>query len=187
MKYALIYGLLSGLITIATMMSGMLLADGQSVFSSEWFGYLVMLVALTFIFVGVKRYRDIERGGIVKFAPAFAMGLAIAAVAALAYVAVWEIYLASTDYRFMDDYIAGIVRAREAEGVPSAAIAREVAGMESMRVQYRNPLFRVPMTFLEIFPVGLLVALVSALLLRNPKLLPARATGQRVSATTRAE
>jgi hypothetical protein len=29
------------------------------------------------------------------------------------------------------------------------------------------------MTFLEIFPVGLLVSLVSALLLRNPKLLQA--------------
>jgi hypothetical protein len=45
--------------------------------------------------------------------------------------------------------------------------------MESMRTSYANPLFRIPMTFLEIFPVGLLVSLVSASLLRNPKLLPA--------------
>jgi hypothetical protein len=45
--------------------------------------------------------------------------------------------------------------------------------MESMRTSYANPLFRIPMTFLEILPVGLLVSLVSALLLRNPKLLPA--------------
>jgi len=32
------------------------------------------------------------------------------------------------------------------------------------------------MTFIEIFPVGLLVALISAALLRNPKMLPARAS-----------
>lgn len=172
MKYALTYGLISGLVIIATMMSGLLLTGQDSFFSSMWFGYLVMLVALTFIFVGVKRYRDVERGGIVRFVPAFGMGLAIAAVAGLAYVGVWEVYLAATDYRFMDEYIAGIARARAAAGVPQAEIARELAGMESLRVQYRNPLFRVPMTFLEIFPVGLLVALVSALLLRNPKLLP---------------
>jgi hypothetical protein len=50
-----------------------------------------------------------------------------------------------------------------------------MTGLETMRTQYANPLFRVPMTFLEIFPVGLLVALVSALLLRNPKVLPAAA------------
>ncbi len=173
MKYALTYGLLSGLVIILTMLAGILLSGQESFFSSEWFGYLVMLVALTFIFVGVKRYRDIERGGIIKFGPAFAMGLAIAAFAGLAYVVVWEAYLAITDYRFMDEYIAGIARARQAEGASAAAIAKELAGMEWMRVQYTNPLFRIPMTFLEIFPVGLIVALVSALLLRNPKLLPA--------------
>jgi hypothetical protein len=49
--------------------------------------------------------------------------------------------------------------------------------MESMRISYANPLLRIPMTFLEIFPVGLLVAVVSAALLRNPRLLPAHVRG----------
>ena len=102
------------------------------------------------------------------------MGLAIAVVAGIAYVCVWEAYLASTDYRFMDDYIAAMVRHRQAEGASAAAIAALLREMESMRAIYANPLFRIPLTFLEIFPVGLLVALVSAALLRNPKLLPAR-------------
>jgi hypothetical protein len=172
-KYALIYGLLSGLVIIVTMIAGIALSDTGSFFSSEWFGYLVMLVALTFIFVGVKRYRDVERGGVIRFGAAFAMGLAIAAAAGVAYVAVWEVYLAMTDYKFMDEYIAGILRARQAEGVSGAALAEQTAKLESMRISYANPLLRIPMTFLEIFPVGLLVALVSALLLRNPKVLAA--------------
>jgi hypothetical protein len=173
MKYALTYGLLSGLVIIVTMITGIALTDRESFFSSEWFGYLVMLVALTFIFVGVKRYRDVERGGVITFWAAFAMGLAIAAAAGVAYVAVWEVYLAMTDYKFMDEYIAGILRARQAAGVSGAALAEEMAKLESMRTSYANPLFRIPMTFLEIFPVGLLVSLVSAALLRNPRLLPA--------------
>jgi hypothetical protein len=151
MRYALTYGLLSGFVIIVTLITGIVLSDQKSFFSSEWFGYLVMLVALTFIFVGVKRYRDVERGGVIEFGAAFAMGLAIAAAAGVAYVAVWEIYLAMTE----------------------AALADEVAKLESMRTSYANPLLRVPMTFLEVFPVGLLVSLVSALLLRNPRLLPA--------------
>ena len=74
MKYALTYGLLSGFVIIVTMIAGMTLGHHQSFFSSEWFGYLVMLVALTFIFVGVKRYRDGERGGVIRFWSAVAMG-----------------------------------------------------------------------------------------------------------------
>jgi hypothetical protein len=103
MKYALTYGLLAGFVIIATMLTGLILSGQDSFFSSEWFGYLVMLVALTFIFVGVKRYRDVECGGVIRFAPAFAMGLGIAAAAGVAYVVVWEIYLAITDYAFMDE------------------------------------------------------------------------------------
>jgi hypothetical protein len=173
MRYALTYGLLSGFVIIVTLITGIVLSDQKSFFSSEWFGYLVMLVALTFIFVGVKRYRDVERGGVIEFGAAFAMGLAIATAAGVAYVAVWEIYLAMTDYKFMDEYIAGMVRSRQAAGLSGAALADEVAKLESMRTSYANPLLRVPMTFLEVFPVGLLVSLVSALLLRNPRLLPA--------------
>ena len=52
---------------------------------------------------------------------------------------------------------------------------RDPAGLEAMMANYGNPLYRVPITFLEIFPVGLLVALISAALLRNPKVLPAKA------------
>lgn len=44
-----------------------------------------------------------------------------------------------------------------------------------MRNQYANPLFRFPMTFGEIFPVGLLITLISAAVLRNLKVLPAAA------------
>jgi uncharacterized membrane protein YhaH (DUF805 family) len=174
MKYALAYGILSGLLIIALIISGILLADKASFLSSVWLGYLIMLVvALPFIFIGVKRYRDVDRGGVIRFGAAFAMGLGIASVAGLAYVVAWEAYLAVTDYAFMDQYVAGVKHAREAQGIPSAALAPEMADLETMRVQYRNPLFRIPMTFLEFFPVGLLVALVSALLLRNSKHLPA--------------
>jgi hypothetical protein len=46
--------------------------------------------------------------------------------------------------------------------------------MEAFKVQYANPMYRLPMTFVEIFPVGVLVSLVSAGLLRNSRFLPFR-------------
>lgn len=169
-RYAAVYGLLSGLISIAMILAGMHLAGNHSL----WFGYLAMLVGFVFIFVGVKRYRDIERGGVIKFLPAFGLGLAIAVVAGLAYAVAFEAYLAATHYTFIDDYIASALRALKTTGVTGAKLAQETAELETVRAQLSNPLVRIPMTFLEIFPVGLIVAPVSAFLLRNAKFLPAR-------------
>jgi hypothetical protein len=170
MKYALVYGLISGTVIILTMIAGFELTEPDSVTHSLWFGYLLMLVVLTLIFVGVKRYRDIECGGVIRFGRAFLTGLGMAVVASLAYVLIFEVYLAATEYRFFEDYIAGTMQNRAAAGASAAEVASERASLESI---LRNPLVRVPMVFLEIFPVGLVVAFVSALLLRNPRLLPA--------------
>jgi hypothetical protein len=164
------YGLISGLVVITGIIVTSVIGDHGSV----WLGYLIMLVALSAILVGVKQHRDQALGGVIGFLPAFGIGLGIALVAGLAYVAVWEVYLAATHYAFADHYAASILAAKRAAGVSGAAYAKAVAEMDAFRRNYANPLYRAPMTVLEIFPVGLLIALVSAALLRNPRFLPAR-------------
>jgi hypothetical protein len=172
MKYALIYGTIAGAIVVS-IISASIAMDLPSHATSVWVGYLVMLAALSLIFVGMKRYRDVECGGVIRFGRALGVGLGIAAVAALIYVIGWEIYLAASGHDFMTEYTAGILKDMRAEGATQAAIDAKAAEMREMAESYRNPLFRMPLTFVEIFPVGLLVALVSAALLRNPRLLPA--------------
>jgi hypothetical protein len=173
MRYSLVYGGLSGAVAISVLVFS-LAFNLPNHTHSLWFGYLVMLVALSLIFVGVKRYRDVECGGVVTFGRAFAIGLGIALVAAAIYALGWELYLAVSGKDFMAEYTASILDRMRAEGATPAAIAAKTAEMRSMAEAYRNPLFRLPMTFVEIFPVGLVVTLVSAALLRNPRLLPAR-------------
>lgn len=172
-RYAFIYGAISGAIA-AAVLTVSIAAGTSNHTTSLWFGYLVMLVALSLIFVGVKRYRDVECGGAIRFGRAFGLGLAIAAVAGLVYALVWESYLQISGYDFMADYTKSVLQGMEAEGASLAAIQTKAAEMQAMAESYKNPLFRIPMTFIEIFPVGLLVALVSAGLLRNPKVVPAR-------------
>ena len=166
----LMYGLISGAIIILGMIATIVLSAKHSLF----LGYLIMLVGLSAILLAVKSHRDTVLGGVIKFWPAFLIGLAVAVVAGVAYVAIWEGYLAITHYRFMDDYTAQMLAAKKAEGLSGAAYDKLAAEMAQMSRNYANPLYRMPMTFAEIFPVGLLVALVSAALLRNPKFLPAR-------------
>ncbi len=174
-KFALIYGTLSGLVVISSMLLGIIFGDTLGILASEWAGYLIMLVAFTLIFMGIKRYRDIELGGVIGFGRAVLLGLSISVVAGIAYVIVWEIYLASSDYAFINGYIASSIEAVRESGVSGADLDREIAALEDMRQSYGNPLFRMPMTFLEIFPIGLIVSLVSAAILRKSEMLPAQA------------
>ena len=162
------YGAIAGTVIIGSMILTFALGGGMSG-NSVWLGYLFMIVALSLIFLGVKRYRDQELGGVIRFGTAFLLGLGISLVASAIYVVAWEVYLSVTDYAFIHDYTQSVLAAKEAEGLAGAALEAEVASMETLTSQYANPVFRLPMTFLEIFPVGLLITLVSAGLLRNEK------------------
>ncbi len=154
MRYALIYGLLAAAVVGAVIVSGIAFHLG-GVFQTVWFGYTVMVVAMTFLFVGVKRYRDVEKGGVIRFLPALGMGLAIGIVAVIAYVVIWEFYLAATGYAFIDLYFSS-------------------PEMAELKAWYSNPLNRAFETAKELAPVALVMAVASAGLLRNPRLLPAR-------------
>ncbi len=172
-KIILVYGLLSGIVIIGSIIIGLVLTtrEGAPAFS-QVLGYLIMIVALSFIFVGVKRYRDQELGGVIRFGTALLLGLGISVVASVIYVAVWEFYLSLTDHAFIEQYTQSIIAEKKAAGVTGLELEQAMSEMEELQVQYANPLFRLPMTFLEIFPVGLLISLISAAILRNRKILP---------------
>jgi hypothetical protein len=171
-RIILTYGLISGVVIIIGIMVTMALGNGHHDSSNLYLGYLIMLVALSSILVGIKQYRDRNLGGVIKFVTGLQVGLGIALVAALAYVAIWEAYLAVTHYAFVDQYAASMMAGKKAAG--AAAYAEAVKQVEAFRAAYANPLMRMGYTFIEIFPVGLIVAIVSAILLRFPKFLPAR-------------
>lgn len=163
-KLILVYGVIAGLVIIGTAMLSLKLG-----IASTWLGFLVMFIAFSTIFVAVKQYRDGALGGVIRFGTGFALGLGITIVASLIYVFVWELYLMSTDYTFIDTYIASIIEGKKAAGASPEDLAALAAEMEPMREMYANPLLRLPMTFVEIFPVGLLISLIAAFVLKDNK------------------
>ena len=163
----IIFGIVSGVAVIGFMILSMTLAGPGSLLASEYLGYLVMLIALSVIFVAIRQYRDGDLGGIITFGTGVTIGVGISFVAGAAYVAAWEAYLAATDFAFVDDYVRSVLAAEEARGASAAELAALEAEMDEFRTLYANPAVRLPMTFLEIFPVGLVVTLASAFILRR--------------------
>ena len=138
------------------------------------YGAAMAMLALSLTFVGVKRFRDERQGGVIKFWKALGVGLGISAVACLFYVLGWEAYLWSTDYSFMEQFTASQLAKMQAGGASAAEVAKFKADMAGFAEMYRQPLTRMLMTLSEIAPVGLLVPLLSAALLRNPRFMLAR-------------
>ena len=167
------YGSIGGIVLAGSFLVGYLMGaeiDDHNVIV----GYATMLVALSMVFVGLKKYRDTILGGVIRFWPAVGVGLGIAAVASLFYVIGWEIYMYATDYSFMKAYVDATIAAKQAAGASADEIAKFAAEMKAFEAQYADPLFRMAITLSEIAPVGLLVTLISASLLRKSSFLPAK-------------
>jgi hypothetical protein len=138
-------------------------------------GYTSMLVALSLVFMGVKHQRDTAGGGVISFWPALGLGLAISLVAGVFYVAAWEMALAVSGMDFAAEWSQQMVAEAQARGDSPEAIAKIRAEMAQFARDYARPAYRMGVTLSEILPVGVLVSLVSAGLLRNSRFLPARA------------
>jgi hypothetical protein len=176
LRIVLIYGVIAGLVVAVPMVATMLtLTKETAPDNGAVFGYVTMIVALTAVFLGVKHYRDKVLGGAVRFVPALLVGLAISAVASVIYAIGWEISLALTGFDFPAAYMREMVEAARASGAPPAEIERITQQAEGFARLYANPLYRLPITFVEMFPVGVVIALLSAALLRNSRFLAARA------------
>jgi len=176
LRNILLYGLIGGVV-VGVLQCGLVLSTKGQHEPSDWamvIGYTIMLIALSAVFVGVKRYRDVDRGGVIGFWQALGMGLAISFVAGILYALSWELTLALAHWDFGNEYANYMIAQAKAQGMTGDKLAKTVAEWEAFRANYANPLYRIPMTFTEIFPVGVLVSLITAGLMRNSRFLPAR-------------
>jgi hypothetical protein len=179
-RTVLIFGLISGC-TLAGMMgiSMPLLMNGMIDWSSgQLVGYTSMVVAFLAVFFGIRSYRE-KSGGSITFGKAFQVGILITLITSAIYVIGWEIVYWGFMPDFGDRYAAKTLENLHKDGASPERIAETEKKMASFKEWYRNPFLNAGITFLEIFPVGLIVTLVSAAILRKnaeQTLLPAHPT-----------
>lgn len=165
-KIVLIYGLSASLF-----ISGISLVFLWSAkeHTSEWLGYLIMIVGLSLTFIAIKQYRDKNLGGIITFSKAFQVGILVTLIACAFYVASWEVYYQNSGENFIQDYQSSYVENLRSQGTPEHEINDAINEMTSFAKQYENFFFRIFITLIEILPVGFIVTLISAFLLKNQK------------------
>lgn len=130
-------------------------------------GYTVMFVTFSLIFFGVRNYRNQQLGGVISFGKAFKIGAFIALVGATMYVVVWLFYYYLFVPDYLDKYIPHVLKEAAQNGTTNLVAKKKE--MEDFKEMYKNPLFVILITYAEVLPVGLVVTLVSALILKKNK------------------
>lgn len=176
LRKILFFGAVGGVIVGAPMLALTALGGGEALYQGgEILGFATMLIAFSTVFIAIKRQRDVDGGGVIRFWPAVGLGLGISLVASLFYVVSWELTQMIGNADFWTVYAEGTIGKLKAEGASPEKIATVTAEMARWAELYKNPLIRIPITFSEVLPIGVLVTGVSAALLRNSRFLPARA------------
>jgi len=177
-KITLIFGLLAGVIVSVFMVITVRLCEnGVITFdNSDVIGYGSIVIALSMIFFGIKSYRDNHRDGMIKFGKGLQVGMLIALVASLIYAAAGEAYYQlSPDGQaaFMDKYADHYIKKMKENGASSAEIVQKAKEMAELKEMTKNPLARFVMALAIILPVGIIIAVISAAVLRKREFLPA--------------
>jgi hypothetical protein len=166
-KTILTFGLISGAIISVLMLATVPFADRLGIGHSYLIGYTTMILAFLLVYFGIRSYRDNFGDGRISFGKAFVIGISITLISSLCYVVTWEIVYFKFMPDFMDKYGAAAVQKLQASGASAAAIQAKVEEVRRYKELEDNPFTNAAMTFIEPFPVGLVVTLISAAILRR--------------------
>jgi hypothetical protein len=166
-KVVLTFGLISGLI-ISILMGGQLfIADKIGSGHSLVLGYTMMVASFLLVYFGIRSYRDNTLAGQISFGRAFTCGILITLITTVCYVAMWEILFFNFMPHFLDSYFAAQIHKVQSSGLDPATTAARVAAIQRSQQSYQNPVINMAYTFMEPLPVGLIITLVSAAILRR--------------------
>jgi hypothetical protein len=166
-KTVLTFGLIAGVMISVLMGGNLLVANRIGSGHSLVLGYTTMVASFLLIYFGIRSYRDNSLAGQISFGRAFACGILITLITCVFYVAMWEIVYFNFMPHFMDSYFAAQIHKVQSAGLDPATTATRVAAIERSQQLYQNPFVNMAYTFMEPLPVGLVITLVSAAILRR--------------------
>jgi hypothetical protein len=166
-KTILTFGVLSGLLSVAMMWATVPFIEKNGFDNGLIYGYTAIVISFLFVFFGVRAYRQSLDGAPLTFTTAFGVGIMITLISCVFYVASWMVMSNTVMTDFVEKYSTYSMETLRASGATQAALDAKATELAQFKTMYANPLWVMAFTFLEPFPVGLLVTLVTALTLRR--------------------
>lgn len=162
-RTTLIFGLVIGAMLTANAIVMMnMMTNNPDFKGNAVIGYTAQVIMFSLIYLGVRSYRNNHLDGTISFGKALKTGALICLVASTVYVIVGLAYYYLFAPDFIDVYSDYVIRNAAPENVE--AVTEQMANFKEM---YKNLLFTVLITYMEVLPVGMVVALVSAFFVKK--------------------
>jgi hypothetical protein len=166
-KIVLTFGVISGAISSLMMIALVTFGDRIGFDRGAVIGYTSIVLSFLMVFFGIRSYRDNIGNGQITFLKAFAVGTSITLISCICYVVTWEILYYNVFPDFWDKYGAHLVEKLRASGASPAAIQAKLQQVAKYKELYKNPLMNAVLTFIDPFPIGLGITVISAAVLRR--------------------
>ncbi|MBD3616214.1 MAG: DUF4199 domain-containing protein [Gracilimonas sp.] len=167
-RNVLIFGSIIGVILIFHIIYMVHLMYSKPDFqSNDVLGYIFLFGVFSLVFFGVRNYRNKELDGFISLGKAFKTGALIALLAATFYVVFWLFYYYLYVPDFLDKYIEHVMLEAALEGATEAELAAQSEQMDQFKSWYQSPFMVVFITYMEVLPIGLVVAFISSLVLKK--------------------
>jgi hypothetical protein len=166
-KIVVTFGLISGAISSLMMIALVTFGDRIGFDRGAVIGNTSIVLSFLMVYFGIRTYRDNISNGQITFLKAFAVGLSITLISCIVYVVTWEVIYYNFLPGFWDAYGAHLVQKLTASGASPAAVQEKLKQVRKYKELYKNPFFNAAFTFIHPFPIGFVITIFSALVLRR--------------------
>ncbi|MCM3902537.1 MAG: DUF4199 domain-containing protein [Pyrinomonadaceae bacterium] len=166
-KTVLTFGLISGVVSSVLILVHAVLHDRIGFDKGMVVGYTGIVLSFLLVFFGVRSYRENVGGGQITFGRALSVGLLITLISCAFYVVTWEIVYYNLMPDYMEKYTNYMVEQLRASGASQQLIDAKMQELSGMKAWLDNPLILAAIAFVEPFPIGLIISLISAAILRK--------------------
>jgi Ca2+/Na+ antiporter len=135
--------------------------------TAEVTGYLTIVLAMIFIFFGIKKYRELN-DGILSFGQGLKVGLLIALMPAVCFGLFDLLYTEVINPSWGEDYFQYHLQ-QVRESTPTDQVSAKIQKLEEQKETYGKPYILFMIMFLTVFIIGAMVAIISALTLRRSR------------------
>ncbi|NAS10663.1 DUF4199 domain-containing protein [Poritiphilus flavus] len=165
-KTILRFGIYSAVtICVLFLLSWYLIGD-QDYTTQEILGYASIIVSLSFVYFGIKHYRDKESEGLISLGKALGIGILITLCAALAFGILDIIYNQFINPDFLNEYYQRNIEELRST-LPPEEFQVKLETMESEKALFANPMMSFILMFMTVFVIGFIMSLISALILQK--------------------
>lgn len=157
------YGLLAGIILF---LLALVLGQSLDFGTQEIIGYLSMVSSLSFVYFGIKHYRDKENDGRVTFGKALLIGLLISVLTGIGFGIIDYIYTTVINPDFATEYLDKTLETMKSTLTEEEFLAKKEELKQQMEI-YGGSGFMAFLMFITVVIIGFIISLISSLFLQR--------------------